>query len=216
MSSRYVDIRDNISGLVDEAARVGLKINAKKFKYTRINTRNNQRIVVKGEQVDEVGEFVYLDALLYKEREATKDTRQRLSETRKAFLRMRGTSEIDRKTKVNLFKTIVRSALMYGCEAWKLTITEAKKLDAFQYKCVKRTLRTRCPQTISHHQIQEITEMIRRWNWIGRYMMRKGREEHCVTARTTKTNTDENGRGRQANSWVAVMGNCQSSRNKLV
>ena len=49
--------------------------------------------------------------------------------------------------------------MKYGCEAWKLTKTEAKKLDAFQYKCMKRILRIRWPQTISHQQIQEITGM---------------------------------------------------------
>jgi len=26
---------------------------------------------------------------------------------------------------------------MYGCEAWKLTKTEGKKLDGFKYKCMK-------------------------------------------------------------------------------
>ena len=100
-----------------------------------------------------------------------------------------GTSEIDRKTKVQLFKTIVRSVLMDSCETWKLTKREAKKLDAFQYKCMKRVLRIRWPQTISHQQIQEITGMNRtsdeirrrRWNWIG-HIMRRDREEHCVTA----------------------------------
>jgi len=90
--------------------------------------------------------------------------------------------------KVQLFKTIVRSVLMYGCEAWKLTKTEAK-LDGFQYKCMKRILRIRCPQTISHQQLQENTGVIRtsdeirrrRWNWIG-HKMRKDKEEHCITA----------------------------------
>ncbi|KAL9957097.1 hypothetical protein ACROYT_G038696 [Oculina patagonica] len=54
---------------------------------------------------------------------------------------------------------------------------------------MKRILRIRWPQTISHQQIQENTgvnrtsDEIRRrkWNWIG-HIMRKGREEHCVTA----------------------------------
>ena len=45
---------------------------------------------------------------------------------------------------------------MYGCEVWKLTKTEAKKLDVLQY--MKRILRIRWPQTISHPQIQERTE----------------------------------------------------------
>ena len=116
---------------------------------------------------------LHLGALMDKEGAATKDIQHRLSKARQTFYRMRriwGTSEIGRKKKVQLFKTIVRSGLMYGCEAWKLTKTEAKKLDSFQYKCMKGIL-IRWPQTISHQQIQEITGMnrtsdeIRRRRW---------------------------------------------------
>ena len=78
MSSRYVDIEDKTNRLVDEAARVGLKINAKKSKVMRINARNNQRMKVNDEQVDDVEEFLYLGALLDKEGRATKDILQRL------------------------------------------------------------------------------------------------------------------------------------------
>ena len=64
LSSRYVDIQDKTANrLVDEVARVGLKINAKKSKVMRINARNDQRIKVNDEQVDDVEEFVYLGAL---------------------------------------------------------------------------------------------------------------------------------------------------------
>ncbi|KAL9969196.1 hypothetical protein ACROYT_G021383 [Oculina patagonica] len=192
LSSRYVDKRNKTSRLVDEAARVSLRVNAKKSKVMRVNARNDQGLEINGEQVDEVEEFVYLGALLDKEGGTTKDIQHRLSKARQAFYRMRrlwDTSEIGRKMKVQLFKTIVRSVLMYGCEAWKLMKTEAKKLDGFQYKCMKRILRIRWPQTISHQQIQENTGVNRtsdeirrrRWNWIG-HIMRKGREEHCVTA----------------------------------
>ena len=192
LSSRCVDIKDKTSRLVDEAVRVGLKINAKKSKVMRINARNDQRIKVNDEQVDDVEEFLYLGALLDKEGGATKDIQQRLSKARQTFYRLRriwDCNEISRKTKVQLLKTIVRAVLMYDCEAWKLTKTEAKKLDAFQYKCMKRILRIRWPRTISHQQIQETTGVNRtsdeirrrRWNWIG-HILRKNREEHCVTA----------------------------------
>ena len=121
----------------------------------RINARNDQRIKVNDKQVDDVEEFLYLGELLDKEGGATKDI-QRLSKARQTFYRLRriwSSSEISRKTKIQLFKTIVRAVLMYGCEAWKLTKTEPKKLDAFQYKCMKCILRIRWPQTISHPQI---------------------------------------------------------------
>ena len=52
-------------------------------------------------------EFVYLSALLDKEGGTTKDTQHRLSKARQAFYRMQriwDTSEIGRKTKVQLFK----------------------------------------------------------------------------------------------------------------
>ena len=192
LSSRCVDIEDKTSRLVDEAARVGLKINAKKSKVMRINARNDQRIKANDEQVDEVEEFLYLGALLDKEGGATKDIQQRLSKARQTFYRLRriwDCNEISRKTKVQLFKTIARAVLMYGCEAWKLTKTEAKKLGAFQYKCMKRILRIRWPRTISHQQIQETTGVSRtsdeirrrRWNWIG-HILRKNRQEHRITA----------------------------------
>ena len=79
LSSRYVDIEDKTNRHVDEAFRVGLKINAKKSKVMRINARNNQRMKVNDEQVDDVEEFLYLGALLDKEGGATKDILQRLS-----------------------------------------------------------------------------------------------------------------------------------------
>lgn len=55
---RYVDIRDKTSRLA--------KINAKKTKVMQVNARKDQRIEINGEQVDEMEEFVYLDALLDK------------------------------------------------------------------------------------------------------------------------------------------------------
>ena len=57
LSSRYDDIRDKTNRLADEAARVGLKINAKKSKVMRVNAKNNQRIEINGEQVEEVEEY---------------------------------------------------------------------------------------------------------------------------------------------------------------
>ena len=46
LSSRYVDIRDKTSRQANEAARVGLKINAKKSKAMRVNAKNDQRIEI--------------------------------------------------------------------------------------------------------------------------------------------------------------------------
>ena len=74
---------------------------------------------------------------------ATKDIQQRLSKARLTFYRLQriwDIIEISKKTKIQLIKTIVRAVLMYGCKAWKFMKREAKKLHAFQYKCMKSIL----------------------------------------------------------------------------
>lgn len=42
---------------------------------------------------------------------------------------------ISRKTKATLFKTLVLSGLLYGCETRKMIKGEEKKLDILQIKC---------------------------------------------------------------------------------
>ena len=86
LSSRYVDIKDNTSRLVDEAARVGLKINAKKSKDMQINARNDQGIKVIEERVDDMEEFLYLGVLL--DKGVITDIQQRSSEARQPFYRL--------------------------------------------------------------------------------------------------------------------------------
>ena len=127
LSSRHVDIEDKTSRLVEEAARVGLKINSKRSKVMRINARNDQRIKVNDEQVDDVEEFLYLDALLDKEGGATKDIQQKLSKARQTFYRLRriwNSSEISRKTKIQLF-TKLGNLRKQKQRSWTLSNTNA-------------------------------------------------------------------------------------------
>ena len=127
LSSRHVDIEDKTSRLVEEAARVGLKINSKRSKVMRINARNDKRIKVNDEQVDDVEEFLYLDALLDKEGGATKDIQQKLSKARQTFYRLRriwNSSEISRKTKIQLF-TKLGNLRKQKQRSWTLSNTNA-------------------------------------------------------------------------------------------
>ena len=149
------------------------------------NKRNHKKTVI----IDKLHEAEQRNVALGldKEGRTTKDIQHRLSKARQAFYRMHWGGS--RKMKAQLYKKNCSSVLMYGCEAWKLTKTEGKKLDGFQYKCMKMIQRIRWPPSISHQQIQEnkgvkrtsneIRHLI--WNWIG-HIMRKDREQYCITA----------------------------------
>ena len=100
------------------------------------------------EEVEDVEEFVYLGTTVTKEGGGTEDIKKRLSKARGAFFNLKkiwNTRSIGRNTKIKLFKTLVRPVLLYGCEAWKLTAAE-KKVDRFQYKCLRGVLRIWWPQ----------------------------------------------------------------------
>ena len=192
VSSKYEHIQNKTNRLVDNAGRLGLKLNATKCKVMRMNTQREDKVMIGREEVQDVGEFVYLGTTVTKEGGGTEDIKKRLSKARGAFFNLKkiwNTRSIGRNTKIKLFKTLVRPVLLYGCEAWKLTTNEEKKLDRFQFTCLRRILRIWWPQRIRNDTISQITGVKkisdeirrRRWNWIG-HVLRKERNDDCMVA----------------------------------
>ena len=68
LSSKVNDLREKTGRLAEEAARVGLKLNARKRKTLRTEHANNREsIVVNDREVEDVEEFPYLGARVDKE-----------------------------------------------------------------------------------------------------------------------------------------------------
>ena len=96
---------------------------------------------------------------------------------------------IGRKTKMKLFNTLIRPVLLYGCETWKLTKVEEKRLDTFQFQCLRRILGIRWQQHVTNDRVKEISGMTqisgevrrRRWNWLG-HIFRREEENDCRVA----------------------------------
>ena len=43
-------------------------------------------------------------------------------------------------TKHKLYKSLIVSILLYGCEAWTLLADSEKRIQAFEFKCLRRLL----------------------------------------------------------------------------
>jgi len=124
LSSKISNLKEKTGRLAEEAARVGLKLNARKCKMLRTGfAHSSEDVVVNGEEVEDVAEFVYLGATVNKEGGGSRDITNRLQKARGAFQRLGkvwATTGIGRRTKIRLFKTLVRPVLLYGCETWKI------------------------------------------------------------------------------------------------
>jgi len=82
-------LHEKTGRLAEEAARVGIKLNAKKCKTLRTGFANSrENIVVNGEEVEDVEKFAYLGAIVDKEGRGSEDIVNRLQKAHGAFQRL--------------------------------------------------------------------------------------------------------------------------------
>ena len=123
--SRISDLNTKTAYLVEEAQRVCLKLNAKKCKTLRTKcAKRDEKVLLNGEEVEDVKEFIYLVATVDKEGGGNRDIAYRLQKARGALRRLKRiwTARGIGRTKLKLFNSLVQPILLYGCETWKMTV----------------------------------------------------------------------------------------------
>ena len=60
-------------------------------------------------------------------------------------------------TKIKIYKTMVRTILIYGHESWYSTVTSDKKFVVFENKALRRILGVKWWDRISNDRVREIT-----------------------------------------------------------
>ena len=130
--------------------------------------------MVNGREVEDVEEFLYLGATVDKEGGGSKDIMNRLQKARSAFQRLgkvwaaRG---IGSRTKIHILKTLVRPVLIYGCETWKITKADERKLNSFQCQWLRRIIKIKWQQRMTNKRVVEMAEIneisceVRRRRW---------------------------------------------------
>jgi hypothetical protein len=210
LSSTMNHLQHKTTKLEDNAAKVGLKLNAQKCKVMKANSKSEDKLKVGESEVEEVESFTYLGASVTKDGGGTADIKKRVALASAQFKRLSNiwqASDISKKTKTSLFKSLVLSVLLYGCETWKLTKGEEEKLDIFQTKCLRRIFKIRWREHVTNKTVLEMagTERIseevrrRRWNWIG-HVLRKDRTDDCAVA-LGWTPEGRRKRGRPKTTW---------------
>ena len=169
-------------------------VNVRKCKVMRVNARNNEAITVNGLALEDVERFIYLGATVCKQGGGEEDIKARLGKARGAFLRLNrvwNSSSVSRRTKIRLYKTLVKPVLMYGCETQKMNEGDAKRIDVFQNRCLRRIMKIKQQDKISNGEllkrakVERLNEEVRRrrWRFIG-HILRKQSDNDCIKALT--------------------------------
>lgn len=194
LSTTHRQMQLKTDSIIKYSAQVGLKANREKCKILKINTKNTEVIKMNMEPIEEVKKFEYLGAIVAETGGGTMDLNNRLRKARATFVRLKNvwnSSNYKRKTKIRLYKTLVKPVLMYGSETWKMTDSDNHKLDVFQSKCLRQILKIRWQDHVSNESVMERAgiEMMskevkkKRWKYIG-HVLRREQGNDCTTALT--------------------------------
>ena len=85
----------------------------------------------------------YLGATLSSDGSSTKEIRTWIAMATAAMARLSRiwkSNKISFHTKFRLYKSLVVSILLYGCESWTLVADTGKRLQAFENKCMRKLL----------------------------------------------------------------------------
>ena len=70
-------------------------------------------------------------------------------------------SNVTRKTKIRLYKTLVKPVLLCGCETRKMNQDEAKRIDVFQNRCLRRIIKVKWQYKVRNREFLERAYMER-------------------------------------------------------
>jgi hypothetical protein len=128
-----------LGDLIEEAGKVGLAINVKKSKALRVNTSKIEPFMLGGESSEDVDSSVYLGSKVTKDGGATQDVAQRIQKANGTFVQLYPVwrnKKISTRTKLRIFRSNVKSMLLYGSETWKVAKTTISKLQTFVNCCL--------------------------------------------------------------------------------
>jgi hypothetical protein len=94
-----------------------------------------------------VQEFKYLGSIVTEDNNEMSEIHQWIAAANRAYFALKDvmkSANVHRKTKVALYKTVIRTVLCYGSEAWTMTGGVEMALAAFERKILRKIFRLVC------------------------------------------------------------------------
>nr|VZI41748.1 unnamed protein product [Spirometra erinaceieuropaei] len=170
LASSFGDLQSMLSRVNEVAKSDGLSISAGKTKVFSSCIPNQEKapLEIDGCQLEEVDNFKYLGARLLPDGQSKDDIVPRINAARWVFSSLQKCLWIRRDfsiaTKIRVYRTSVRSDLLYGCECWALCVEDERKLEVFDYHCLRTILRVKFTDFVSNEAVRARCDNIARIN----------------------------------------------------
>ena len=162
------DLQELANCFASAAKAFGLTVSIKKTEVLRQLAPNTTRcppnITMDGEALKNVDVFKYLGSSINSAANLDDEVLNRLSKASQAFGRLHTRVWQERGIKVNtkldVYKAVVLSSLLYGCETWTCYRRHIKKLEQFHLRCLRKILCIGWDAHIPNQEILRRTKML--------------------------------------------------------
>lgn len=113
-----------------------------------------------GQRLEEVRDFKYLGSLVSEDGSSTKDIKARIGIATSAMARLASvwkSNTINFLVKVRLYKSLVLSTLLYGCEIWTLTADAEREIQSFENKYYRMMLHISYKENRTTDYVRQVT-----------------------------------------------------------
>jgi hypothetical protein len=138
-------IRKNTEMLIDASEVVGLEINIQKTKYMLLSRHQNvgQNRDIKITNFENVPQFKYLRTTITTQNLIQEEIKRRLNSGNACYHSVQillSSRLLSKNLKSRIYKSIILSVVLYGCETWFLTLREEHRLRVFENRVLRKII----------------------------------------------------------------------------
>ena len=161
------DLQSLTDALSTATKKFGLTISIKKtevmYQPARGSDSNPPLITIDGNALKNVDKFTYLGSCLSSANSLDDELSSRLAKASSSFGRLTDRVWNERglklETKIAVYRAVVLSALLYGCESWTVYRRQIKMLEQFHQRHLRRVLNIKWQDRISNVTVLQRTKL---------------------------------------------------------
>ena len=140
-------LKEKAEALVAATREIGLEVSADKTKYMVMSQDQNagriQSVRIDDSTFERVEGFKYLGTILTNKNSIAEEIKSRLRSRNACYHSVQNllsSTLLSKNLKIKIHRTIMLPVVLYGCEAWSLTLREERKLSVLENMVLRRIL----------------------------------------------------------------------------